>query len=89
MARRRRVRTGSSAVPECHVANVEAAGSTPARCSFEYAVITQSAECRSSKPETWVRFPLTACAVVAQRAEQSPRKRPVVGSTPTRGFAIL
>ena len=25
-------------------------------------------------------------AVVAQRAEQSPRKRPVVGSTPTRGL---
>jgi hypothetical protein len=51
------------------------------------AVITQPAECRSSKPETRVRIPLTASnAAVAQRAEQSPRKRPIAGSIPARGY---
>jgi hypothetical protein len=51
--------------------------SIPARrIDDEEAVITQAAECRSSKPEKWVRVPLTALndrhessddAVVAQR----------------------
>ena len=77
---------------ERHVANVEAAGSSPARRIFWFyvAVITQPAECQSSKLERWVRIPLTAfgvpLAVIAQRVEQPPRKRQVAGSTPARGF---
>ena len=53
------------------------------------AVITQPAECQSSKLERWVRIPLTALqthAVIAQRAEQPPRKRQVAGSIPARGL---
>src|SRR5215212_8595097 len=56
---------------------------------FFVAVITQPAECQSSKLERWVRIPLTALqthAVIAQRAEQPPRKRQVAGSIPARGF---
>ena len=45
---------------ERHVANVEAAGSSPARRIWNVAVITQPAECQSSKLERWVRIPLTA-----------------------------
>ena len=54
-------------VSEHHAANVEVAGSIPAR--------------RSDVSVAWAH----ACAVIAQRAEQPPRKRQVAGSTPARG----
>ena len=80
---------GSSAA-EHRYAKAEARVQFPAG-ALCFAVVTQSAECRSSKPQTWVRLPLTALmrsrnAVVAQWAEQSSRKRPVAGSIPARGL---
>ena len=78
-------------VLERRVANVEAVGSSPTRRTFRYAVITQSAECRSPKPGMWVRFPLTAFlfnAAVAQTAEHRPRNADVAGSIPACGSFV-
>lgn len=53
------------------------------------AVITQLAECRSSKPAVVGSIPthcMVCMASVAQLAEQSFCKPQVVGSMPTRGF---
>ena len=79
---------GSSVEPERHPATVEAAGSNPARRT-EGRSDNSSGRVPASQAgdvgSTPTHCSENTCAVVAQMAEQSPRKRPVVGSIPTRG----
>ena len=75
----------STGTPPCHGGE---AGSIPAR-RMNLAVVTQLAECRSSKPDGVGSRP-TRCfrkhrAAVAQVAERRSRKAEVAGSWPACG----